>query len=95
MNMKSIVLAVDKDASGGAVAIAAGLASRLDARITMVHFGSRVTPGDDAFAEAIKSLDGSGATFEVRLEELSPGASKSPVLVTPPAETVLTDRGER
>jgi sugar/nucleoside kinase (ribokinase family) len=95
MNMKSIVLAVDKDASGGAVAIAAGLASRLDARITMVHFGSRVTPGDDAFAEAVKSLEGSGATFEVRLEEPSPGASKSPVLVTPPAETVLTDRGER
>jgi nucleotide-binding universal stress UspA family protein len=82
MNLKSILLAVDKDSSGGAVAVAAGLARRFDARITMVHFGSRVTPGQVAVAGAVKSLERSGATFDMRLEHPTSGASIAQSVVT-------------
>jgi nucleotide-binding universal stress UspA family protein len=79
--MKSIILAVDKDSSGGAVAVAAELAKRLDARMTVVHFGSQVTIGEDAFAEAVKSLERSAVTFDVRLEQPTSGASIAESLV--------------
>jgi nucleotide-binding universal stress UspA family protein len=81
MNMNGIILAVDKDSSGGAVRIAAGLAKRLDARITMVHFGKRVTHAEDAVTDAVKSLERSGVKFDVRLEQPTSGATIAESLV--------------
>jgi nucleotide-binding universal stress UspA family protein len=81
MTMKSIILAVDKDSSGSAVAIAAELAKRLDARVTMVHFASRAAFGEDAVAEVVKSLERSGVTSDVRLEQLTSGATIAESLV--------------
>ena len=81
MNLKSIVLAVDKDSSGGAVAVAAGLAKRLAAHITVVHFGARVTHAEDAVTDAIKSLERSGVPFDIRLEQPGSGATVAGSLV--------------
>ena len=81
MNLKSIILGVDKDSSGGAVDVASGLAKRLDARITVVHFGTRVPHAEDAVTAAIKSLERSGVTFDVRLEQLPSGATIAESLV--------------
>src|SRR5450759_4653859 len=81
MNLKSIILAVDKDSSGGAVAVAAGLARRLAARITLVHFGRRVTHAEDAVTDAVKSLERSGVTFDLRLEQPTSGATIAESLV--------------
>jgi Universal stress protein UspA and related nucleotide-binding proteins len=47
----------------------------------MVHFGSRVTPGQVAVAGAVKSLERSGATFDMRLEHPTSGASIAQSLV--------------
>lgn len=81
MRMKSIVLAVDKDSSGGAIAVAAGLAKRLAARITVVHFGARVTHAEDAVTDAVKSLERSGVPFDIRLEQPTSGATVAESLV--------------
>src|SRR5450759_981812 len=81
MNMNGIILAVDKDSSGGAVRVAAGLAKRVDARISMVHIGKRVTHAEDAVTDAVKSLERSGVTFDVRLEQPTSGASIAESLV--------------
>jgi nucleotide-binding universal stress UspA family protein len=81
MTMKSIILAVDKDSSGGAIAIAAELAKRLHAHVTMVHFGSRATFGEDAVAEVVKSLERSGVTFDIRIEQPTSGATIAENLV--------------
>ena len=72
---------VDKDSSGGAIAIAAELAKRLHAHVTMVHFGSRATFGEDAVAEVVKSLERSGVTFDIRLEQPTQGATIADSLV--------------
>jgi nucleotide-binding universal stress UspA family protein len=79
--MKSIILAVDEDSSGGAVAVAAGLAKRLAARITMVQFGKSVAHREDAVTDAVNSLERSGVTFDVRLEHPTSGASIAESLV--------------
>jgi nucleotide-binding universal stress UspA family protein len=81
MNLKSIVLAVDKDSSGGAVEVAAGLAKRLAAHITVVHFGARVTHAEDAVTDAVKSLERSGVPFDIRLEQPTSGATVAESLV--------------
>lgn len=81
MTMKSIILAVDKDSSSGAIAIAAELAKRLDAHVTMVHFGSRATFGEDAVAEVVKSLERSAVTFDIRIEQPTSGATIAENLV--------------
>jgi nucleotide-binding universal stress UspA family protein len=81
MTMKNIILGVDKDSSGGAVAIAAEFAKRLDAHVTVVHFGSRATFGDDAVAKAVKSLEQSGVAFDIRLQQTTPGATIAGSLV--------------
>ncbi len=81
MNLKSIILAVDKDSSGGAVDVASGLARRLDAHITVVHFGTRVTHAEDAVTDAVKSLERSGVTFDLRLEQPTSGATIAESLV--------------
>lgn len=81
MSIKTIILAVDKDSSAGAVGVAAELAKRLDARITMVHFGKRVPHAADAVTEAVKSLERSGVTFDVRLEQPTSGATTAECLV--------------
>lgn len=73
--MKNIMLGVDRDSSGRAVAIAAELAKRLDAHVTVVHFGTRAAPGDDVATEIVKSLERSGVAFEVRLEHTTAGAT--------------------
>jgi nucleotide-binding universal stress UspA family protein len=75
MSMKSIILAVDKHSSVRAVAVAAGLAKRLDARITIVHFGSGITLDEDAVATAARTLQRSGVTFDIRLEEPTSGST--------------------
>lgn len=80
-NMKRIILAIDKDSSGGAVAVAAELAKRLDARITMVHSGSQATIGEDAFTGAVNSLKRSGATFDIRVEQQTSGVTIAESLV--------------
>jgi nucleotide-binding universal stress UspA family protein len=81
MNLKNIILAVDKDSSGGAVDVAVRLAKRLDARITVVHFGTHVPHAEDAVTAAIKSLERSGVTFDARLEQLPSGATIAESLV--------------
>jgi nucleotide-binding universal stress UspA family protein len=81
MTMKNIILGVDKDSSGGAVAIAAEFAKRLDAHVTVVHFGSRPTFGDDAAAQVVKPLEQSGVAFDVRLEDPVKGATIAESLV--------------
>jgi nucleotide-binding universal stress UspA family protein len=81
MTVKSIILAVDKDSSGGAIAIAAELAKRLDAHVTMVHFGNRAAFGEDAVADVVKSLERSGVTFDIHIEEPTSGATIAENLV--------------
>ena len=81
MTMKNIILGVDKDSSGGAVAIATEFAKRLDAHVTVVHFGSRPTFGDDAAAQVVKPLEQSGVAFDVRLEDPVKGATIAESLV--------------
>src|SRR5579859_467796 len=81
MTMKNIILGVDRDSSGGAVAIAAGLAKRLDAHITVVHVGSPATFGDDAAAQVVKPLEQAGVAFDVRLEDPAKGATIAESLV--------------
>jgi len=82
MNLKNILLGVDKDSSGGAVAVAAQFAKRLDAHVTVVHFGSRATFGDDAVGEVVRSLKQSGVAFDVRLDRLTADATIADSLVT-------------
>jgi len=81
MTIKNILLGVDKDSSGGAVAVATQFAKRLHAHVTVVHFGSRATFGSDAEAEIVKSLERSGVAFDVRLEPTTPGAKIADGLV--------------
>jgi hypothetical protein len=81
MTMKNIILGVDKDSSGGAVAIAAEFAKRLDAHVTVVHFGSRATFGDDAVAKVVQSLESSEAAYDIRLEQPITGATIADSLV--------------
>ena len=81
MTMKNILLGVDKDSSGGAAAIAAEFAKRLDAQVTVVHFGSQATFGDDAAAEVVKSLEQSEVAFDIRLEQPINGATIADSLV--------------
>jgi nucleotide-binding universal stress UspA family protein len=69
MTMKHIILGVDRDSSGGAVAVAAQFAKRLEAHVTVVHFGSHATFGDDAVGEVVKPLEQSGVAFDVRLDQ--------------------------
>src|SRR5450756_289933 len=100
MKMKSILLAVDKDSSGGAVAIAAGLARRFGARITMVHFGRSVAAGQLIVADAVKLLERSKVTFDMRLEHPTSGATIAESLVTMAEDLradliVLGSRGRR
>ncbi|HZK72834.1 MAG TPA: universal stress protein [Clostridia bacterium] len=79
--MKNIILGVDEDSSGGAAAIAAEFAKRLDAHLTVVHVGSQATFGDDAVAEVVISLEQSGAAFDIRLEQPINGATIADSLV--------------
>ena len=81
MTMKNIILGVDKDSSGGAVAIAAEFAKRLDAHVTVVHFGSRATFGDDAVAKVVQSLESSEVAYDIRLEQPITGATIADSLV--------------
>jgi nucleotide-binding universal stress UspA family protein len=81
MTMKSIILAVDTDSSGGAIAIAAELARRLGAHVTIVHFGSSATFGEDAVAEVVESLERSGVAFDIRIEQPNMGATTADSLV--------------
>jgi len=81
MTMKNIILGVDKDSSGGAVAIAAELAKRLDAHVTVVHLGSQATLGDDAEADLVKSLEPSGVAFDIRREQPTTGETIADSLV--------------
>jgi nucleotide-binding universal stress UspA family protein len=81
MNIKTIILAIDKDSSTGAVGVAAELAKRLDARITTVHIGKHVANAGDAVTDAVKSLERSGVTFDVRLEQSTSGATIAESLV--------------
>ena len=98
--MKRILLAVDKDSSGSAVPIAAGLATRFGARITMVHFGRRFTAGQVIVADAVKLLERSKVTFDMRLEHPTSGATIAESLVTMAEDLradliVLGSRGRR
>jgi nucleotide-binding universal stress UspA family protein len=100
MKIKSILLAVDRDSSGGAVAIAAGLARRFGARITMVHFGRSVAAGELIVAGAVKLLERSKVTFDMRLEHPTSGATIAESLVTMAEDLradliVLGSRGRR
>jgi nucleotide-binding universal stress UspA family protein len=100
MKIKSILLAVDRDSSGGAVAIAAGLARRFGARITMVHFGRSVAAGQLIVADAVKLLERSKVTFDMRLEHPTSGATIAESLVTMAEDLradliVLGSRGRR
>ncbi|HXJ48361.1 MAG TPA: universal stress protein [Candidatus Acidoferrum sp.] len=79
--MKNIILAIDKGSSGGAAAVTARLSRRLDARVTVVHVGSRFKQGGDALEAAVKSLKRSGVTFEIRLEQPASGAGVAESLV--------------
>jgi nucleotide-binding universal stress UspA family protein len=79
--MKNIILAIDKGSSAGAAAVAVGLSRQLDARITVVHLGSRFTLGADALDAAVKSLKRSGVTFEMRLEQPGSGMGVAESLV--------------
>jgi nucleotide-binding universal stress UspA family protein len=81
MTMKNIILGVDKDSSGGAVAIAAEFAKRLDAHVIVVHFGSRATFGDDAVAKVVQSLESSEVAYDIRLEQPITGATIADSLV--------------
>jgi nucleotide-binding universal stress UspA family protein len=81
MTMKNIILAVDKDSAGGAVAIVAELAKRLDAHVTIVHIGNRATFGEDAVADVVKSLERSGVGFDIRIEQPTSGATIAENLV--------------
>jgi nucleotide-binding universal stress UspA family protein len=81
MNIERILVAVDKDSSVGAIAIAADLARRLDAHITVVHFDPSVTLGQVTVAKAVKSLERSGTPFDVRLEQPTSGATIAESLV--------------
>jgi nucleotide-binding universal stress UspA family protein len=81
MNLKTIILAVDKDSSGGAVAVGAGLAKRLAARITVVHFGESAAHAEDAVTDAVKSLERSGVPFDIRLEQPRSGVTVAESLV--------------
>lgn len=75
MKIKTIVLAVDEGSAGGAAAIAAELAKRLHAHLTVVNFGSRPESGKDAVAASIKAVEGSGAAFDIRMERAAAGAT--------------------
>src|ERR1700693_95850 len=100
MNMKRILLAVDKDSSGSALRMAAGLARRFDARITMVHFSRRVKAGQVIVADAVKLLERSKVTFDTRLEHPTSGATIAESLMTMAEDLradliVLGSRGRR
>ena len=81
MTMKKIILGVDRESSGGAVAITAALAARLGAHVVVIHFGDRATFGEDAEVEVVRPLRRSGVTFYVRREQPRAHASVADSLV--------------
>lgn len=82
MTMKNVILGVDQNSSGAAAAVAAEFAKRLDAHVTVVHFGSRATFGHAAETEVAKALEESGVAFDLRLEEPTAGATTADSLMT-------------
>jgi nucleotide-binding universal stress UspA family protein len=75
MDIKHILLAVDKDSSDGAVAAAGALARLLSARITLVHFERDDALGRVTINRAQHALDQSAVTADIRLEPLTAGVT--------------------
>jgi len=75
MDIKHILLAVDRDSSDGAVTVAGALARRLSARITLVHFERDDAVGRVTIARAIHALDQWAVTADILREPLTAGAT--------------------
>ena len=81
MTVKNIILGVDKDSSASAVAITAELAPRLDAHVSVVHFGDRATFGEDAESRVVQAMQRSRVAFDMRWEQPRADASVAGSLV--------------
>jgi len=75
VGIKHILLAVDMDSADAAVVVAARLARRLDARLTLAHIGPNDAIGRAAITRATHSLDQSEVRADVRLEHLGAGTT--------------------
>lgn len=75
VGIKHILLAVDKDSADDAVVVAARLARRLDARLTLAHIGPDDSAARAAITRATQTLDQSKVTADVRLEHLGAGTT--------------------
>jgi nucleotide-binding universal stress UspA family protein len=82
VGIKHILLAVDSDSSDDAVVVGGRLARRLHARLTVAHFGPNDAVGRAAVSRATHSLDRSGVTADVRLEQLTAGYTVAQSLLT-------------